>query len=56
MRKATSKYAESMAEVIRVLPEHSDTFKKDVTKDLKAAGDLAKSVLAIEAPDNGDGS
>jgi len=56
VRKATSKYAESMAEVIRVLPEHADTFKKDVTKDLKAAGDLAKSVLAIEAPDNGDGS
>lgn len=52
VRKESEKYAVNMARVSKVLPEHAESIRKDVSKDMKAAQDLTRSLLALEAGDD----
>ena len=52
VRKESERYAVNMARVAKVLPENAESFRKDVTKDMKAAEGLTKSILALEAGDD----
>jgi hypothetical protein len=51
VRKESERYAANMARVSKVLPKHAASFRKEVSKDMKAAEDLTKSLLALEAGD-----
>jgi len=51
VRKESERYAVNMARVSKVLPKHAESFRKDVSKDMKAAENLTKSLLALEAGD-----
>lgn len=52
VRKESERYAVNMARVSKVLPKHAESFRKDVSKDMKAAETLTKSLLALEAGDD----
>jgi hypothetical protein len=49
VRKESERYAINMARVAKVLPENAESFRKEVAKDMKAAENLTKSILALEA-------
>jgi len=49
VRKESERYALNMARVSKVLPKHAESIRKDVSKDMKAAENLTKSLLALEA-------
>jgi hypothetical protein len=52
VRKESERYAVNMARVAKVLPENAESFRKEVAKDMKAAENLTKSILALEAGDD----
>jgi hypothetical protein len=52
VRKESERYAVNMARVAKVLPKNAESFRKEVAKDMKAAENLTKSILALEAGDD----
>jgi hypothetical protein len=52
VRKESERYAVNMARVAKVLPQNAEAFRKEVAKDMKAAENLTKSILALEAGDD----
>lgn len=49
VRKESERYATNMARVAKVLPANAESFRREVAKDMKAAENLTKSILALEA-------
>jgi hypothetical protein len=49
VRKESERYALNMSRVAKVLPKQAESIRKDVSKDMKSAGELTKNLLALEA-------